>query len=174
VARTTAATTPTSAAAETERDDFTELLTLFGETFASLKRSGPPTELIGAFEQAELGPRHMPPLLTISVAGPLSVSDLARRLGHTLPTTSTLVGQLSRAGLVARAEDEHDRRRTIVRVHEDYAEQIAAWGERAFAPLRATLDRLSPQARAHFMAGWRILHEEAARQAGDDTGCQGS
>jgi DNA-binding MarR family transcriptional regulator len=138
-----------------------------------LKASGkPPAELIDAFESADLGPRHMPPLMAISVAGPLSVSDLARRLGHTLPTTSTLVGQLSRAGLVERAEDEQDRRRTIVRVHDDYAEQVAAWGAVTFAPIQATLARLSPQAREHFMQGWRILHEEtAARAAGLGSGC---
>src|SRR5271167_1446459 len=116
--------------------------------------------MVDAFERAALGPRHAPALTAVSLAGPLSVSDLARRLGHTLPTTSTIVGQLSRAGLLERTEDPDDRRRTIVRVHDDYAEQIAAWVEQTFEPLRATLDRLSVPAREHFMAGWRILHEE--------------
>jgi DNA-binding MarR family transcriptional regulator len=151
-----------------EHDDFTELLTLFGETIAGLKRSvPPPPEILARLESSELTARHVPPLMTIAQVGPLSVSDLARRLGHTLPTTSTLVGQLSRAGLVQRAEDDHDRRRTIVRVHDDYAEQISAWSELAFAPLRATLARLSPRAREHFMEGWRILHEEAVAGDGD-------
>jgi hypothetical protein len=30
------------------------------------------------------------------------------------------------------------------------------------------LERLSPQARAHFMEGWRILHEEAAVRGSQD------
>lgn len=163
------ASTPTSP----EYDDFMELVTLFGETIAGLKRfRPPPPNLMGALERASIGPRHLPALIAITQAGPLSVSDLARRLGHTLPTTSTIVGQLARAGLVERAEDEQDRRRTLVRVHDDHAAEITEWAEAALSPLRATLERLSPAARAHFMAGWRILHEETASRAlGDDVGC---
>ncbi len=165
--RTTATDHSPDHVADPEHDELTELVTLLGETLAALKHSGPPPpEMVDAFERAALGPRHAPALTAVSLAGPLSVSDLARRLGHTLPTTSTIVGQLSRAGLLERTEDPDDRRRTIVRVHDDYAEQIAAWAEQVFAPFRATLDRLSPPAREHFMAGWRILHEESARAAG--------
>ena len=144
--------------------DLAELAVLLGETLACLKRSGPPpTDIRGAFERYSLGPRHFPALIAVMLSGPLSVSELARRLGHTLPTTSTIVGQLSRAGLLDRAEDENDRRRTIVRVHDEHAEQITAWAQQTLAPLRITLARLAPQAREHFMAGWRILHEEATR-----------
>jgi hypothetical protein len=85
--------------------------------------------------------------------------------GLGLSSTSAIVGQLSRAGLVARAEDEADRRRTIVRLHEDYQEMIGTWAEQTRAPLRGTLERLSPRARAQFIEGWRILHEEATRSA---------
>ena len=158
---------------EAEPDDFTELVRLFGETISALKRSAPPPpKVIGAIEHSSVTTRHLPALLTVALAGPLSVSDLARRLGHTLPTTSTIVGQLSRAGLFERAEDEHDRRRTIVRVHDDHAAEIGEWARATFAPMRAALDRLDPLAREHFMAGWRILHEETARSAGDQAvGC---
>lgn len=149
-----------------EPEQFVELASLIGETFAGLKRSGPPPpEVRAAAERFSLGPRHFPALIALTLSGPLSVSDLARHLGHTLPTTSTIVGQLSRAGLVDRHEDEHDRRRTIVRVHPDHAERVADWAHQALAPVRATLERLAPGARAHFMAGWRILHEEVTRSA---------
>jgi DNA-binding MarR family transcriptional regulator len=107
----------------------------------------------------------MPALLAVAAAGPLSVSELARRLGLGLSTTSALVGQLSRAGLLERAEDEADRRRTIVRLNDKDRKVIGAWAEQALAPLRGTLERLSPQARAQFIEGWRILHEEATRTA---------
>jgi hypothetical protein len=36
------------------------------------------------------------------------------------------------------------------------------------APLRRTLQRLSPRARSSFLEGWRILSEETARDAGSD------
>ena len=116
-----------------------------------------------------LGPRHMPALLAVA-AGRTAQRQRARaRLGLGLSSTSAIVGQLSRAGLLERAEDDADRRRTIVRLHDDYREAITEWAAQALAPLRGTLERLPPRARAQFMEGWRILHEEATRMpaAGD-------
>jgi len=149
-------------------EDLDELSSLLWETLRSLKHSSPPPqELRDAVARGSLGPRHMPALLAVAAAGPLSVSELARRMGLGLSTTSAIVGQLSRVGLLERAEDETDRRRTIVRLHGDYAEVIGDWLGRALAPLRGTLERLPAAARAQFMEGWRILHEEATRAAGD-------
>ena len=121
-----------------------------------------------AMERASLGKRHASALLAVAAVEPIGVSELAKRLGLLLSSTSTLVGELSRAGLIERAEDDRDRRRTIVRVHEDYRDAMEEWLEGALAPVRNTLERLSPQARAHFMEGWRILHEEAALLASDE------
>ncbi len=166
------------AAPKTDRDptieeDLDELSSLLWETFRGLKHSSPPPqELRDAATLGALGPRHMPALLAVAAAGPLSVSELSRRLGLGLSTTSAIVGQLSRAGLLERAEDEADRRRTIVRLHDDYRDVIGSWAEQALAPLRGTLERLPARARAQFMEGWRILHEEATRAAPtDDDDC---
>ena len=149
-----------------------ELSALLGETLRGLKRSSPPpAEVREAAEGGSLGPRHMPALLAVATAGPMSVTELARRLGLGLSTTSAIVGELARAGLLERAEDERDHRRTIVRLPAEHSEAVAGWARRALAPVRATLERLSPGARAQFLEGWRILHEEvtraASRRAGD-------
>ncbi|HTA12660.1 MAG TPA: MarR family transcriptional regulator [Solirubrobacteraceae bacterium] len=163
------ATAATANTDSTLEQDLDELSSLLGGTLRGLKQaSPPPQELLDAFTRGELGPRHMPALLSVAVAGPMSVSELSTRLGLGLSSTSAIVGQLSRAGLLERSEDESDRRRTIVRLHERDRQAIAPWAERALAPLRGTLERLSPPARAHFMEGWRILHEETTRVAGDD------
>ena len=147
-------------------EDLDELSSLLWETFRGLKQSSPPPqELRDAATRGSLGPRHMPALLAVAAAGPLSVSELAQRLGLGLSTTSAIVGQLSRCDLLERAEDDADRRRTIVRLHDDYLDVIGTWAEQALAPLRGTLERLSPQARAQFIEGWRILNEEATRTA---------
>lgn len=160
-----ASTAATDTAAPIDAD-LDELSSLLWETVRGLKQSSPPPqELHDAAERGSLGPRHMPALLAVAAAGPLSVSELARRLGLGLSTTSAIVGQLSRAGLLERAEDETDRRRTIVRLHDAYDTTIGEWVVQAHAPLRSTLERLSPDARAQFMEGWRILHEEAMRTA---------
>src|SRR5262245_27948299 len=82
---------------------------------ACYKRSSPepPEELREAAATAGLGPRHGPPMITLAFEDGLSVTELAERIGLSLPTTSQLVGELSRAGLVVRSEDERDRRRTL-------------------------------------------------------------
>jgi|SRR5271165_44257 len=144
-------------------DDLAELTSLLPVTLHELKSAVPaPMPMRDAMERASLGKRHASALLAVAAVEPIGVSELAKRLGLLLSSTSTIVGELSRAGLLERAEDDQDRRRTIVRVHEDYRDAMEEWLEVALAPVRNTLERLAPLARAHFMEGWRILHEEAA------------
>jgi DNA-binding MarR family transcriptional regulator len=151
--------------------DLTELTSLLPMTLHDLKDSVPaPMPMREPMERASLGKRHASALLAVAASEPIGVSELAKRLGLLLSSTSTIVGELSRAGLVERAEDDRDRRRTIVRVHEDYRDAMEGWLEVALAPMRNTLERLSPQARRHFMEGWRVLGEEAAAHAGTSAG----
>jgi len=83
-----------------------------------------------------------------------------------------MVGELSRAGLLERAEDEQDRRRTIVRVSDAYREGVAGWLQERLEPIRRTLQRLTPEQRASFLTGWRILEQETARiGAGTEEDC---
>ena len=155
--------------------DIAEFLSLLVRTGGDLRRAGPPPEqLRDAVERAALAKRHMPALMAVAAAGPISVTELARRVGLLLSSTSTIVGQLSRAGLVVRAEDEHDRRRTIVQLHPDYRAAMDAWLVRAPKPVRDTFASLTPQAREQFMATWRTLseHAAAAASAGSAEGCE--
>jgi DNA-binding MarR family transcriptional regulator len=143
-----------------------ELLQRIRPVVTALKQSGPPPdELHAAFHDADLGPRHGVVLLTVTLRGELSVSELAESLALSLSTTSLMVGQLSRAGLLERVEDERDRRRTLVRLNESYREQLGAWLIERIGPLRRTLQRLTPDQRAGFLEGWRILEEETASMA---------
>jgi DNA-binding MarR family transcriptional regulator len=162
-------TTPEIAPQPSVEEDLTELTSLLAVTLHELKSAAPaPTEMRDAMERAALGKRHATALLAVAAAEPIGVSELAKRLGLLLSSTSTIVGELSRAGLLERAEDEEDRRRTIVRVHEDYRELMDAWLQVAVAPVRNTLERLSPEARRNFMEGWRVLREEAKLHGSDD------
>ncbi len=167
---------PKTASAPSVEDDLAELTALLPVTLHELKNSVPaPMPMRDAMERASLGKRHANVLLAVAAAEPIGVSELAKRLGLLLSSTSTLVGELSRAGLLERTEDDKDRRRTIVRVGEEYRYDMEGWLEVAFAPVRNTLARLSPPARAHFMEGWRILQEEAALLASDEdpgAGCE--
>ena len=144
-------------------DDVVELVSLVPITLHYLKSAVPaPMPMRDAMERSSLGKRHASALLAVAAAEPIGVSELAKRLGLLLSSTSTIVGELSRAGMIERAEDDEDRRRTIVRVHADYRDAMEEWLAVAIAPFRTALERLSPQARAHFVEGWRILAEEAA------------
>src|SRR3984893_5178877 len=161
--------TPQTESRPSVEEELTELAALLPVTLNDLKSAVPaPMPMRDAMERASLGKRHAPALLAVAAAEPISVSELAKRLGLLLSSTSTIVGELSRAGLLERAEDDEDRRRTIVRLHEDYRAAMEGWLEVALAPFRTALERLSPQARAHFMEGWRILGEEAALRGSQD------
>src|SRR5947208_3347780 len=81
---------------------------------------------------------------------------------------SRLVRELSRAGLVERSEDERDRRRTLVRLPEAYRPDIQAMLHEQIAPLQRALERMSPQARKHFIDGFRLLREEAGPPADEN------
>jgi DNA-binding MarR family transcriptional regulator len=160
---------PKRKSAPSVEEDLAEFASLMSRTLNDLKSVGPPPlEIREAIERASLGKRHMRALLAVAAAGPTGVTELAKRLGLLLSSTSTIVGELSRAGLLERAEDDCDRRRTIVRLHEDYRVAMEAWLAVALAPIRNTLQRLSPQARQHFMEGWRVLQQEAALVGSDD------
>ena len=54
-----------------------------------------------------------------------------------------------------------------MRVADEHREGTEAWLEQRMEPLRRTLERLSPRARAQFLEGWRILHEETGRIPGE-------
>ena len=141
---------------------FASLASLLTQTLRSLAAASPPPVVLrDAKERGSLSKRHLPALLTVTFSGPLSVSELAARLGLGLSTTSTLVGELSRAGLLERSEDAADHRRTIVRLDGEHRDAITTWAREALAPLRRTLERLTPEGRDFFIDGWRILHEEA-------------
>jgi DNA-binding MarR family transcriptional regulator len=123
------AVNPTSKPARADQIDaaIRELIELVRPVFSALKRGGPmPPEFERAFTASALGPRHVPVLLAVTAAGELSVTELAEQIGLSLSTTSLMVGELSRAGLLQRAEDENDRRRTIVRLTASYREPVSA------------------------------------------------
>src|SRR4051812_18064340 len=122
--------------------ELAEAMALFGQVVRGFKRNAggpPPAPLSEAFQRGALGPRHMPVLMTVTLEGPLSVRELAARVGLTVATTSLLVGELDREGFVERAEDEHDRRRTLVETKSRYRRQVGEWAKQKREPMRRAL-----------------------------------
>lgn len=107
-----------------------------------------------------LGPRHVNVLMWLSITGSISVTELSSRLGVTLGTASLMVGELSRAGLVQRTEDDRDRRRTIIRISHAQRDEVENFLRARRAPLRRVLEQLSPAERAGFTRALRLLVDE--------------
>jgi DNA-binding MarR family transcriptional regulator len=145
------------------RDEVREVLRLFVAVITGLKRGRDevPDSFHEAFASGGLGPRHVPVLMTVALDGPLSVGEIAERIGLSLATTSLMVGELDRHGLVERAEDERDRRRTLVRLPEAHRAIVDRWSRERSAPVARALGQMSPAVRKHFLEGMRVLAEEA-------------
>ncbi len=108
---------------------------------------------------APLGPRHVAALEQLR-GGPLTVGELAARLGLTLPTVSGVLADLDRAGFVERRPDPADRRRTIAQIPAAQAAQIGEWLDGAAAPLARVLDKLAPSEQEAFLKAMDLLETE--------------
>ena len=108
---------------------------------------------------APLSPRHVAALEQL-LGGPVTVSELASRLGLTLTTVSGVLADLDRAGFIERHPDPADRRRTIVQVIPAQAALIGEWLDGAAKPLARVLDKLSPSEQAAFLKAMDLLETE--------------
>ncbi|MEV4436327.1 MarR family transcriptional regulator [Streptomyces sp. NPDC049585] len=112
-----------------------------------------PPMLLEAMESGGLTARHGAVLPHLLAGVPLTVGEIAGRLKVSLPTASELVGALSRAGIVRRAEDPANRRRVLVTLAEEYRGAVETFLGRRMEPLLRVLDELGAQERAGFLAG---------------------
>ena len=112
---------------------------------------------------APLSPRHVAALEQIR-GGPVTVGELASRLGLTLPTVSGVLADLDRAGLVERRPDPADRRRTIVQIVPGQATLIGQWLDGAARPLARVLDKLTPGEQEAFLKAMDLLETELRGQ----------
>jgi DNA-binding MarR family transcriptional regulator len=108
---------------------------------------------------APLSPRHTAALEQLR-GGPVTVSELASRLGLSLPTVSGVLADLDRAGFVQRHPDPADRRRTIVQIAPGKAAVIGAWLDGAASPLARVLDKLAPSEQEAFLKAMNLLETE--------------
>lgn len=108
-----------------------------------------------ALRGMDLAPRHLALLAYLQYEGPLTVSQLSDRLEVAPTTVSLMIGDLSRRGILTRAEDEADRRRRIVAIAPDYAAPIAQWLSGSATAWAEVLEALTPGQRATIVATMR-------------------
>jgi len=147
-----------SGRAERVKDqEVVELGALLPDLIRALARGS--ADVPPSMRSLSLARRHLNVVIILSMADAMNVGELSRRLGVTHATASLLVGQLSRAGLVQRNEDDRDRRRTIVSLDPKYRPEIKAFLDQRVATGRQALARLDPSERAAFLKGVRALIE---------------
>jgi DNA-binding MarR family transcriptional regulator len=112
---------------------------------------------------APLGPRHVAALLQLR-GGPVTVGELASRLGLALPTVSGVLADLDRAVFVERRPDPGDRRRTIVAIAPDKSVVIGEWLDGAALPIARVLDKLTPGEQEAFLKAMDLLEAELLDQ----------
>ena len=145
-----------------------ELLMVIAEFSALLRRPEPPGRsklALGRILQRHgLEQRHATALLTISLYGPMTVTELSHRHHVSVKTASLIAVQLQEAGLIARRDDPADRRRTILSVAARKERAVYDGLQRRAAHLERTLDRLTLSERQGLLAGLRVLTEEMTRE----------
>ena len=87
---------------------------------------------------ANLGTHERMAISQLRVYGPMPMSELASRISLSRAAVTSLIDRLEAEGWVQRQPDEHDRRRTVLRllpraaeqfddVSEDYREELVEW-----------------------------------------------
>jgi len=131
-------------------DAVRELIKSLPEVSAGFKRTAVPDELRPLFSSSSMGPRHIPALAYLLLTdGPMSVSQLAARLGVTIATASLMATQLADHGLIQRREDPRDRRRTLVSIAPGRNAVVQGWLDQRAEPIDALCSgSLAPSGRS--------------------------
>lgn len=137
-------------------DTVRDLLLLMPRLVGRAKRIPVPD----ALRSFALAPRHLSLFAYLLFDGPMTVNELAARLGVAPTTVSLLIGDLSRKGVLERREDEADRRRRIIAIAPEHEPAIRAWLAPGADAWRTALAPLTPDQRRMFVD--TLLAYEAA------------
>ncbi|MEV0909525.1 MarR family winged helix-turn-helix transcriptional regulator [Streptomyces hokutonensis] len=139
-----------------------ELLLLMPRMASRVKRIPLPEGL----QAQSLAPRHLSLLSCLLFDGPMTVNELAARLGVAPTTVSLMVGDLSEKGILDRREDASDRRRRIVAIAAERHDAIAAWLAPGAAAWRRVLGPLTPAERRLFVDTLRAYEVAVGEERG--------
>jgi DNA-binding MarR family transcriptional regulator len=103
-------------------------------------------------------------LFTIACQGSLTIGGLARELGVSLPTASTLVEALVGQGYASRREDAVDRRRTLTELTASGERLVTRLREGSSKMLHDSLQRLDEDDLAALVQGLRALTRALTQQ----------
>jgi DNA-binding MarR family transcriptional regulator len=135
------------------------------ELLSELGRQSPLRDPVAAVvEDMELTPVQLHALLWLGRDGPLTMGELASRLGSSERAVTGIVDRLERGALARRVRSEEDRRVVRVQLAQKGARGFRALSGRLVTKLAAFLELLAPEdVRALFAVLERIRDVTAAR-----------
>jgi DNA-binding MarR family transcriptional regulator len=117
--------------------------------------------------QLDLTIGQLKTLMLLAVRSDQTISQLAERLGVGKPAMSILVDRLVHVGLVQRAEDALDRRRTLVALTEPGDDLVTRLRQGSLTRLADCLQAMTPADLAALRHGLEALITIAAASNGD-------
>jgi len=99
-------------------------------------------------------------------SGPRTLTDLSRTLGMSHSTASGIVDRLESRGLLRRAEDASDRRRTQIQVTEAVQRYVRSLEEGPSGRLARALEAATPAQRATIKDGLGLLRNLLSSRQG--------
>jgi DNA-binding MarR family transcriptional regulator len=122
--------------------------------------------IAGMCEEAQLTPPQIHAVMWLGLDGPLTMGELARRVGVTEKTITGLVDRLEAAGYLERERDREDRRVVRARLTERGAEVHRDIDGHVKVKVTALMRLLDPADRkALFKILEKLVHRPAARGA---------
>jgi DNA-binding MarR family transcriptional regulator len=95
----------------------------------------------------------------VVTGGPITLTEISRRLGMSHSTASGIVDRLQARGLLDRREDATDRRRTTITVTDSVTQYVQQLGAGPAGRLVAALERASPGQRRDIRKGLKTLRK---------------
>jgi len=117
------------------------------------------------WQDLDLTMAQLKTLLTLADVRPATIGQVADALGVGLPNASHLVDRLVHAGLVERAEDPADRRRTLARLAPAGEELVVRLRQGSRDQFRSWLALMDEADLAAFVTGLQALARVAEREA---------
>lgn len=121
-----------------------------------------------AWARAELTLPQLTALHYISAAGPVTLGGLSDALGTGPPATCAMVDRLTRAGLVTRQPDPHDRRRVQLMVSDEAGPMIGRIDLDTARRLHAVLNCMTPAAKRYLTNALRQAAQSLTRTGEPD------
>ena len=110
---------------------------------------------INRLYRVPLDPKWFPVYYVLSKHDGLSVTDIARHIGHTHPSVSQIVKEMAAEGLVSQVKSQADGRVNVIRLSEKGRELVPVT-EREYADVGAVVEELLADTRHDL---WKALEE---------------